>query len=56
MSLGALTLSAGSVVDRMRDDVEAEALAAKEGTGVVSESMATVFMEMNCSKITAESQ
>lgn len=44
------------VVDRLRDDVTAEALAAKEATGVVSESMATAFTEMNSSKITAESQ
>lgn len=56
MSLGALNLSAGSIVDRLRDDVEAEALAAKEAKGVVSESIATVFTEMNCSRITAESQ
>lgn len=38
----------------MRDDVAVEALAAKEATGVVSESMATVFTEMNCSRITVE--
>lgn len=44
------------VVDRLRDDVAAEALAAKEATGVVSESTATVFTEMNSSRITAESQ
>lgn len=44
------------VSGRLRDDVEAEALAAKGAAGVVSESMATVFTEMNCSRITAESQ
>lgn len=44
------------VSDRLRDDVEAEILAAKWATGVVSESIATVFTEMNCSRITAESQ
>lgn len=53
MSLGALNLSAGSVVDRLLDDVAVEALAAKEATGVASESMATVFTEMNCGRITA---
>lgn len=40
--------------ERLHDDVKAETLAAKGATGVVSESMATVFTEMNCSRITVE--
>ena len=41
-------------VDGLCDDVAVEALAVKETTGVVSKSMATVFTEMNSSRITVE--